>query len=246
MLHLNKTKNNTKIHKKVLTKVLTPQNPLATVTTSKRNREIEKVKLNITIDLQDIFDAQNEAAYYDGEREAVRGDGYNLKETIKNEIINGLKSSISKDCLEAVEKKSKSAIDSVIAESVKKAQETIACRALEFTNDWLEKKTVISDKWGDPVNELTISELIKQQFDNLLESKVGSDGKPTNYNGVKLINYLTGQMVQEHVSTQFKNFNKDIDNQIKSHIESGIRESVSNKFAEMIVQTAKSQNKQIN
>ena len=138
------------------------------------------MKMNITIDVQDIFDEQNEQAYHEGEEGRCGGDGYNLKEVIKGEIINGIKQSISKDCLSAVESKSKSAIESVIAESVTKAQETISNRALEFTNEWLSKKTVISDKWGDPVNELTISELIKQQFDNLLDKQVDSSGKPTS------------------------------------------------------------------
>jgi len=203
------------------------------------------MKMNITIDVQDIFDEQNEQAYREGEEGHCSGTGYNLKEVIKGEIINGIKRSISKDCLDAVESKSKSAIESVIAESVTKAQETISNRALEFTDEWLSKKTVISDKWGDPVNELTISELIKQQFDNLLEKNVDSSGKPTNYSGKKLINYLTGSMVQEEVSKRFKDFNSEIDKQIKLHVESGIKEAVSNKFAEMVIQTAKSDHAQI-
>ena len=203
------------------------------------------MNLNITIDLQDIFDEQNEQAYHDGEREACGDSGYNLKEVVKNEIIKGLKNSISKDCLAAVEAKSKAAIESVIKESVNKAKETISDRALEFTNEWLEKKTVISDKWGDPVNELTISELIKQQFDNLLEQTVDSDGRFTNYNGTKLINHLTGSKVKKEVESRMSSFGKDIDKQIKAHIESGIKETVSNKFAEMVIQTAKSQHVQI-
>ena len=67
---------------------------------------------------------------------------------------------------------------------------------------------------------------------------------PVN-NGTKLINYLTGGMVQEEVSKRFKDFNREIDKQIKLHIESGIKESVSNKFAEMVIQTANSQHKQL-
>lgn len=203
------------------------------------------MKLNITIDVQELFDNQNEQAYFDGEEGSCGDSGYNLKETIKSEIIKGLKESISKDCLASVESKSKLGIESVIEESVMKAQETISNRALEFTNEWLEKKTVISDKWGDPVNELTISELIKQQFDNLLEKKVDNNGNPTSYNGTKLINHLTGKMVQDVVSKRFKDFNREIDNQIKAHIESGIKESVSNKFAEMVIQTAKANNKHL-
>lgn len=203
------------------------------------------MKMNISIDLQDIFDEQNEQAYHEGSEDRCGSEGYNLKEVIKGEIIKGLKNSISKDCLKAVEEQSKSAIDAVIAESVRMAKDTIADRALEFTNEWLEKKTVISDKWGDPVNELTISELIKQQFDNLLEKTVDSDGRFTSYNGTKLINHLTGSKVKKEVESRMSSFGKDIDKQIKAHIESGIKETVSNKFAEMVIQTAASQHKQL-
>lgn len=208
------------------------------------------MKLNITVDVQEIFDEQNEQAFRDGEQSyegSCGGEGYSLKETIKNEIIKGLKSSISSDCLKSVEVKSKSAIESVISESVNKAKETIESRALEFTNEWLDKKTVISDKWGDPVNELTISELIKQSFDSLLERKVTRDGKFSDGYGsdMKLINYLTGEKVKQEVESRLGDFKRDIDKQIKAYIESGIKESVASKFAEMVIQTANSQHKQL-
>lgn len=203
------------------------------------------MNLNITIDLQDIFDEQNEQAYHDGESGSCGESGYNLKKVVKDEIIKGIKKSISKDCLSAVEEKSKKAIESVISESVNKAKETISDRALGFVDEWLEKKTVISDKWGDPLEELTISELIKQQFDDLLNKNVDEQGRFTNYNGTKLINHLTRTKVKEEVERRMKSFNSDIDKQIKLHIESGIKETVSNKFAEMVIQTARSNQAQL-
>lgn len=198
------------------------------------------MKLNITIDVQDIFkDAQLDAA------ENPEDSGYDLRDCIKQEIIHGVKNSISSDCMKLVKQQSSKAIEQAIADSVEEAKKTIQGRALEFVNEWLEKKTVISDKWGDPVNELTISELIKQQFDNLLERKVNERGEfSDSYGGkMKLINYLTGAKVQAEVSSRLKDFSRDVDQAIKAHIEAGIKEQVSNKFAEMVIQTAKSQNK---
>ena len=199
------------------------------------------MKMNITIDVQDIFDD----ATYDASE--GRESCCNLNEVIKGEIINGIKLAISKDCLKSVEDKSKAAIESVISESVEKAKQTIESRALEFTNEWLEKKTVISDKWGDPVNELTISELIKQQFDNLLEKTVDNNGRFSNGFGSNctLLQHLTGKKVEAEVESRMAKFGLDIDKQITAHIESGIKRSVSNKFAEMVIQTAKSQNAQL-
>jgi hypothetical protein len=205
--------------------------------------------LKIEIDLEDMFDNAAHDSFIEGCEEGYEGRSHscNLKESVKQEIINSIKSKISKDCISSVESKSKDAIEKAISESVLTAKQVIEDRALQFVNEWLEKKTVISDKWGDPVNELTISELIKQQFDDLLERKVTKDGKFSNGYGAetKLINYLVGDKVKEEVGARLSQFNRDIDNQIKAHIESGIKESVSNKFAEMVIQTAKSQNNKI-
>ena len=198
------------------------------------------MKLNITVDVQDIF----EDAMYEAEN---GGCSSSLNEIVKKEIIEGVKNAISRDCLRSVEEKSKKAIEQAIDESVSLAKKTIQDRALQFTNEWLDKKTVISDKWGDPVNELTISELIKQQFDNLLERKVNSKGEFDSGYGssMKLVNYLTGQMVKDEVSSKLKDYGRDVDKAVKAQIESGIKESVSNQFAKMVIQTAESNHKQL-
>ena len=199
------------------------------------------MKLKIQIDVQDIFDHQNEEAYCAGSGEGGDSGGYDLNETIKNEIINGVKKAISKDCLAAVEAKSKSAIEQVIADSVQKAQDTISNRALEFTNDWLENEVEITDKWGDPKEKITIKDLIKRSFDNLLEKQVDSNGKFTSgYGGKgKLIDYLTNQRVKDEVSARMAQFGKDIDSKIKASIDKSIKDNVSDRFAQMVIGAAK-------
>lgn len=206
------------------------------------------MNLNITIDLQEIFDNQNETAYNDGYSDNGGSSGYNLKESIKQEIINGLKGSISKDCLKLVEEKSKAAIQEVMQESITSAKNSVEREALSFAKDWLESKKVITDKWGDPQKESSMRDLIKESFDKLLERKVNDRGQFCDSyasNSITLVKYLSGQMVKEEVTGALKDFRKDIDNQIKAYIESGIKESVSNKFAEMVIQTAASQNQKI-
>ena len=202
------------------------------------------MKLKIEIDMQDMFDSIAEDSFNEGAEEGYDGNPqrYNLKQEVMGEIISQVKSSISKDCIDSAKSQAKEAIEKAIGESVAAAQDVISERALEFANEWLNKKTVISDKWGDPVNSLTITDLIKQQFDNLLEKKVDSDGRFNSGYGSNgtLLQFLTGQKVKEEVEKRMKDFGRNIDDQIKARINSGIKESVSNKFAEMVIQTAKS------
>lgn len=184
------------------------------------------MKINITVDV-----------------EWLEEDG-SIDEEVKYEIINGVKKSISKDCLAKVEKQASEKIDAAINDSIGKAQSAIEEKAVKFADEWLENEVTVTDKWGDAQDCLTIKDLIKRTFDKLLEKKVDSKGRIDSggYGGTRLINWLTGQRVQEVVEDKLKGLSKDIDDQITKAVNAGIRENVSNKFAEMVVQTAKANN----
>lgn len=182
------------------------------------------MKLNITVDL-----------------DWIEEDG-SIEEEVRHQIIQGVKNSISSQCLSKVEAQASKSIDAAIEESIGKAQLAIESKALSFAEEWLEKEVTITDKWGDTADCLTITDLIKRTFDQLLEKRVDKDGRfDTNGfgNGTRLIDWLTGQRVQVVVEQKLKGLSKEIDSQITKAVNAGIRENVSNKFAEMIVQTAK-------
>lgn len=184
------------------------------------------MKLNITVDI-----------------DWIEEDG-TIDEEVKHQIISGVKNSISKQCLDKVEKEASTRIDEAIKEAITKSQKAIEAKAIAFADDWLENEVVITDKWGDPKDSSTITDLIKKTFDNLLEKQVNESGEFCHgYGGkMKLINYLTGKRVKDVVSEKMKGFGKDIDNQITKAVNAGIRENVANKFAEMVVATAKENN----
>lgn len=164
-----------------------------------------------------------------------------IDDVVKEEIISGVKRSISQQCLAKVEKQASTEIDKAISESIKSAQETINKKAIEFADNWLEKEVTITDKWGDKQDCLTITDLIKRTFDDLLKKKVNDRGEFTNdgYGGMRLIDFLTGQRVRDVVSQHLKGINSDIEKSIKAEVENGIRKGVATKFAEMVIQTAK-------
>lgn len=183
------------------------------------------MKLNITVDLEWLGE--------DGDMDAE----------VKHEIISGVKNAISRDCLAKVEKEASVQINQAINESIMTAKKAIEQKAIQFADDWLMKEVTVTDKWGDVQDCLTVTDLIKRSFDKTLEKKVDSSGNFSNdYNAIPLVKYLMGKRMEELVQAKIKPLQKDIDNAIANAVNAGIRKNVSDKFAEMIIQTAKQTN----
>lgn len=171
------------------------------------------------------------------------GEDGDLDAEVKQEIISGVKNAISRDCLAKVEKEASAQINQAINESISVAKKAIEQKAIKFADDWLEKEVTVTDKWGDVQDCLTITDLIKRSFDKTMERKVDSSGNFSNdYNAVPLVKYLMGRRMEELVQAKIKPLQKDIDNAIANAVNAGIRKNVSDKFAEMIIQTAKQNN----
>ncbi|HHX7278752.1 TPA: hypothetical protein ACVHP4_004397 [Yersinia enterocolitica] len=171
------------------------------------------------------------------------GEDGNLDAEVKQEIISGVKNAISRDCLAKVEKEASEQINQAINESISVVKKAIEQKAIKFADDWLEKEVTVTDKWGDVQDCLTITDLIKRSFDKTLEKKVDSSGNFSNdYNSMPLVKYLMGQRMEELVQAKIKPLQKDIDNAIANAVNAGIRKNVSDKFAEMVIQTAKQNN----
>jgi len=183
------------------------------------------MKLNITVDLEWLGE--------DGDMDAE----------VKHEIISGVKNAISRDCLAKVEKEASVQINQAINESIMAARKAIEQKAIQFADDWLLKEVTVTDKWGDVQDCLTVTDLIKRSFDKTLEKKVDSSGNFSNdYNSMPLVKYLMGKRMEELVQAKIKPLQKDIDTAIANAVNAGIRKNVSDKFAEMIIQTAKATN----
>ena len=203
------------------------------------------MKLNITVDVNDLFLSAQEDAYESGLNEDG-GQQFQLTKAIEERIIDAVTSKISYDCMELVKSKSTKAIDEAIENSIKASQLAIEKKAIQFADDWLEKEVTLKDKWGDDQECLTITELIKRSFDNLMEKKVDKSGAFGGYNAnTPLYKYLTENRVEDVVNAKLKDLNNDIDTAIANLVNAGIRKNVSDKFAEMVVQTAKHENKML-
>lgn len=184
------------------------------------------MKLNITVDLEWL------------------GEDGDMDEEVKHQIISGVKAAISKDCLAKVEKEASQQINAAIAESIGVAKAAIHEKAINFANEWLTKEATVTDKWGDVKEKISITDMVKRSFDQTLEKKVNSKGQfTTDYDGIPLVKYLTGNYIKELVAEKIQPLKKDIDTAIINAVNAGIRKNVSEKFAEMVVQTAKDNHK---
>lgn len=60
----------------------------------------------------------------------------------------------------------------------------------------------------------------------------------TNPSTALSTDWLTNEQIKVHVSDALSHFNRDIEKQIKTQIDSGIRNRVSDQFAKMVVGVA--------
>ena len=169
-------------------------------------------------------------------------EGGTIDEQMQSSIINGVKNSIGRQCLERVEKKASEAIDKAISDAVAAATESVGNKVSEFVESWMKTEVVLTDKYGDVTSKGSIRDLVKKQFDGLMNDFVNSEGKSVGKNGygarMSVVNFLTGQAVTEVVAAELVGYKKDIDNKIKTEINNGIKNNVSDLFAQMVVNTA--------
>jgi len=160
----------------------------------------------------------------------------NIDEEVQHQIISGVKQAISKDCLNLVEKKTQKAIDDGMNSAIKIMQDKVS----EFFDNWLKTEATITDKYGDKVEEGSLKDIIKRQFNNAMNEKVDQNGSPSSYGSrYTRLEFVTGKKVKEVVSDYLSSYGKDIDKTIKTNIEQGIKSRVSDKFAEMVIGYAK-------
>lgn len=159
-----------------------------------------------------------------------------IDDEIQQQIITGVKQAISKDCLKLVEQKTQQAIDDGMKSAISLMQDKVS----DFFEDWLNTEAVITDRYGDKMEEGSLRDIIKREFNNCMNEKVDSDGKRSSY-GTKYtrLEFITGKKVSEVVDGYLSKYGKDIDSTIKTTIEKGIKSRVSDKFAEMVIGYAK-------
>lgn len=95
-----------------------------------------------------------------------------------------------------------------------RAKEVLEKEIKEFTKqiltEFMEGTITTTDRYGDIKREnITVRDLIKEEFDKSLNMIVDKNGNPSSYSGsYPLIKWLTGEAVKKEISSEFKDFSR--------------------------------------
>lgn len=156
-----------------------------------------------------------------------------IEQRVQDEIISGVKNAISKDCLDLVKDKTKEAIDTGLTEATAHLKDKVS----EFFENWLDNEAVVTDKFGDPTEKGTLKDIIKREFNDCMNQRVDAKGNRSDGYGAKYtrLEFVTGAKVKEVVDDSLARYNAEIEKTIKATIDAGIKQRVSDKFAEMVI-----------
>lgn len=168
-------------------------------------------------------------------------EGGSVNEEVRGEIIHGVMRQINKETKEKISK----AMDESLREAQEQAAELINAQILKAVDDWLNNEVVVTDKFGEPKDSGTLKDIIKREWSDVLNRRVDADGSFSGYGNKKytVLEYLTNRRVTEVVEENLKSFSSEVNRKIKEEINKGIKNNVSDMFAQMVVGAAQQQYK---
>ena len=199
------------------------------------------MKLNITVDLQDIFDESNESAYELGSDDEhcfgdqpPRGESYNLNEIIQNNVTNAIMEKVSKDCLDALMKKANSKIDKALDTAIEGAIIAIEDKAIQYAEKWLSGENItLTDKWGGEVKKTSIKEIVTSAYDDTLNKRVDEKGKFTNSsygNPISLVEYVSTKHIKKEIEKRLPDMDYNLNKVMKEMIDKHTTEMLAGKL----------------
>ncbi len=115
----------------------------------------------------------------------------------------------------------------------------------DYLKGFMREKITVTDEWGTPIRgkeDVTIKDLIKRKFDNMMSVKVDSNGRVDSRsyeNKYILRDWLINKAVKKEVESNFKDFSKTIKNAVENEMHKKIKEEVADNFATLIVNLKK-------
>ncbi len=146
----------------------------------------------------------------------------NLDDTIKQNIID----SVVRKIQSSVESQVKGAIDKII-------NETTFSKINEMTealfNDFTNREVTISDGYGSKIKVYpTVTDIIKERFDNFMTQKVDDKGKNHDGYGAKFarIEYIIDKQLKDFADKFTTDAVKSVSEEIKTHVKDGLTQKL--------------------
>ena len=179
-------------------------------------------KFNITVEL-DWMEIDPESGGYSIDDE--------VKEHLASTIFSKIKTSAESDINKAIQDKVEQASNSL--------SESIDDQLNTMMSDFLEKRIVITDNYGDKVEEHeNVREMMKEKFDDFMTQKVDENGNRTNQcsYGKKYtrVEHFITSIIKEKANSWTQGVIKDVDKRIEEAMSQAAKEQLAEKIQEKL------------
>jgi uncharacterized membrane protein YheB (UPF0754 family) len=160
----------------------------------------ENMKLNVTVEMDWLG--------YDEDGEA----GVSPDQIVKDAIIKGVMDKISGKLIEEVR-----------SQAMEQVKDRVDNTITEMLQNFLEQPVVITDKYGDvKERHASVKEMVKTEFDQFLDARVDSNGKPTTSYSYGSSSSRIDWMISREVTRRAESFMK----QVVSEVDAALKKSL--------------------
>lgn len=153
-----------------------------------------------------------------------------IDEAIQQQMINQVVQKIE-------QKVSKRLEDSVSATIDKSVLKKVDEMTTNLFNDFLKREVSINDNYGSIIKTYpSVTDVIKERFDNFMTEKVGKDGKPAGSYGDKYTRlvFIIDKQLKDFADKFTTDAVKQVSEEIKSHVKEGLTNKLGNELMEVL------------
>lgn len=153
----------------------------------------------------------------------------NIDELVKEEVVSGIVSRISSNIQEQIVKTAQERISEKVSSQLDE-------QVNKITEQLLNKRFTLTDKWGDVVEaETSVIDQLKKRLDNFMEEKVDKEGRTGTYQANKTrLDYLIEKNIDYRFKSAIDSAVKAIKAGLEKHIETTIKDQIGNEVAQLI------------
>ncbi len=153
------------------------------------------------------------------ELDYIDEDG-NLDIAIKDSIL----ASVTKIVMDKVSKQVDSQLDTIIVKAAEKKAKQITNR---IASSFMNRKFTKVDRYGDKIEDLTVKDMIKREFDKFWTMKVDDKGRESGYGTHKeRIKWEVESLIEAHSKMFAETLTRDTENKIKATMKENLASAI--------------------
>ena len=132
--------------------------------------------------------------------------------------------------MDKVSKQVDSQLDAIIVNAAEKKAKQIVNR---ISSDFMNRKFTRTDRYGDILEELTVKEMLKRQFDAFWNDIVTKSGNKSNYGSDdtrRRIEWMIQGLIDKHAQKFSETLTRDTENKIKATMKESLAKAIGAKL----------------